>query len=100
MEAVIYAGVTYVVVLLILFLPIYYIFGENIVLTLIILFISIFITEIIMSKISNKKLIKYLNFISIFLIIISYFIFGYLTYNTPKLDLFRDPTNNTYGLNK
>ena len=87
-----------ITILLVLFLPIYYIFGANIILTLILLFISIIITEIIMSKISNKKLIKYLNFISVFLIIISYFIFGYLTYNPPKFDLFRDPTNNSYGL--
>ena len=93
-------SVLLIIILLILFLPVYYLFGENIIFTLIILFITILITEFIISKISNKKLIKSLNFISIFLIIISYFIFGYLTYNPPKLDLFRDPTNNSYGLNK
>ena len=87
-----------IVILLILFLPIYYLFGENIIFTLIILFITILITEYIISKIYNKKLIKSLNFISIFIIIICYINFLYLTYNPPKLDLFRDPTNNSYGL--
>lgn len=89
-----------VIILLILYLPIYYLFGENLIVTLIILFITILITEYIISKLTTKKHYKTLNFISASLILVSYFIFTYLTYNPCKFDLFRDPQSNTYGLDK
>ena len=69
-----------------------------------ILIFSVLILDIIISEIlrnyliNNKNLFKYDKYF-IILIIISYIVFGYLTYNPPINNLFKDKTNNTYGLN-
>lgn len=87
-----------IIILLILYLPAYYIFGEIMVLTIIILLATILITEIIMSILPLKKDYKLLNIISLFLIILNYIIFTYLVYNPIKMDLFFDPENKKYGI--
>lgn len=87
-----------IIILLLLYIPIYYIFGEILVLTLIILFISIFLGEVIASKISEKKHYKYINIVSVLLIIINFSIFFYLTYFPIKEGLFLDRKNNKYGI--
>lgn len=89
-----------VIILSIIYLPIYYLFGENLIVTLIILFITILITEYILSKINNKKHYKTLNLISAIVLIIIYITFMYLTYNPLYNSLFLDPQSKTYGLNK
>ncbi len=89
-----------IIILLIIYLPIYYLFGENLIITLIILFITIFITEYSISKLETKKHYNFLNLISAFLIILFYLTFIYLTYNPLHLDLFLDHKTNSYGLNK
>ena len=48
----------------------------------------------------NYKQIKYSNDIGILLVIIVYSMFGYLTYHPPKINLFYDFINNTYGMIK
>lgn len=84
---------------LIMFLPLYYTIGENMIINFIILFITIAIAEYIYYKIINKKHIKYGRIITIIGIIISYIIFGILTYNPPKYDLFFDTEKEKYGIN-
>lgn len=91
-------GYLSIFILLLLYLPIYYLFGEIMILTLIILLITIFITEYILCFLSNKKHHPYLNMASIFLIIITYVIFAYLTYYPIKENLFLDKENNKYGI--
>lgn len=85
-------------VLLLIYLPIHSIFGKIIIVTLIILFISIFITEIIMSVLPLYQDYKYLNIISFILLILSYILFAYLTYNPPKIDFFYDTEHQKYGI--
>ena len=92
-------AVLIIVILSIFYLPIYYLYGENLVSTLIILFISILITELILSRVINKNY-RLLNIISIPIIISISILFMYLTYNPIHNDLFLDKTKNTYGLNK
>lgn len=92
-------AVLIIVILSIFYLPIYYLYGENLVITLIILFISILITELILSRVINKNY-RLLNIISIPIIISISILFMYLTYNPIHNDLFLDKTKNTYGLNK
>ena len=84
-------------IFLIMYLPIISIFKENMIVTFIILFISILITNIIGFKI-YKKPIKYQKIIAIILIIITYIGFTYLTYNPIKNDLFYDQENKIYGI--
>jgi len=67
--------------------------------TFIILFITIAIIEYINYKIQLKEHIKYGNIIGITGIIISYIIFGILTYNPPRYDLFFDTEEEKYGIN-
>ena len=84
---------------LIIFLPIYYKIGENFIITITIMFITILLVEKISYKIQNTNNIKYSNIISLIFIILSYITFGYLTYNPITSDLFFDPLEEKYGLN-
>ena len=88
-----------IVVFLIMFLPLYYLLGENMIGTFVTLFISLFLSEIIISFIDFDKY-SFLNTISIFLIIINLVIFTYFSYHPLKVDIFRDPKNNIYGIKK
>lgn len=83
---------------LILFLPIYYKLGENMFITITIMFIVMTIIEIIKYKLFNVKNLK-LEIISIFFITITYIIMGILTFNPPENDLFFDTVEEKYGIN-
>ena len=85
---------------LIIYLPIRLIFGEYLIISIILLFITYLISQIISYYILNSKTIPYLNIISIPLIIIIYLIFTYLTYNPPLNFFFYDTTTNSYGIPK
>ena len=85
-------------VYLVIYLPIYYTFGENMIVTFIILFITFILVNIIGIKIQESKEIKYQNIISIIGIIIVYIIMGILTYNPPHYDLFFDTQEEKYGI--
>lgn len=87
-------------IFLIIWLPIFYKFGEKMILTFIILLIAIALTQIICYYIlKSDKTIKYANTISIGIIIIIYIALAYLTYNPPKVEFFFDPINEKYGIN-
>lgn len=86
-------------IFLIIFLPVYYIIGENFIVTIIIMLITIIISEIISYIIMNKRHFN-LESKTIFFVIIVYIIFTILTYYPIKIDIFMDPTNSTYGINK
>ena len=87
-----------IVVLLILYLPTYYLLGEHMILTFIILLASIFISQWIIFKVNYKKEAKILNTICIIGIPLMFCLFGYLTYHPIKCDLFFDPMEEKYGL--
>lgn len=83
---------------LIIYLPLYRLLGEN-------LFVSIslmFIVYVLISYLSYRILLsddfKLLNMISVYLIIVMYFIFTYLTYFPPETYLFYDTGKNEYGI--
>ena len=86
-------------IFLALYLPFHYTIGHNMVITIIIMTITFIIIEIISYKLLNLKPIKYSNFMAILLIIASYIMFGYFTYNPLTYDLFFDPEKQIYGLN-
>ena len=86
-------------IFLALYLPFYYKIGAPMILNFGILFLTIIITQVISYNIQNKNNIKYFNIASIFLIIISYIVFGYLTYNPIENEIFFDPMSEKYGLN-
>ena len=84
--------------MLIIYLPFRYLFGEIMIATLIILFASIFISEIITSFISTEKENQKFNIICLILLIINFIIFAILTYYPLKTDLFLDTQSNKYGI--
>ncbi len=86
-------------IFLTLYLPFYYIIGENMALNLITLFITICITQIIGYYTLNTNKSKGLNWISLIGIILVYIIFGILTYYPLEIELFFDPIKEKYGLN-
>lgn len=87
-----------IIILLILYLPIQAIFGEVLILTMITLFISILITQIIIFPLYEQKENKALNLLCFLLIFICFGIFGYLSHNPLKNDLFWDKNQEKYGL--
>lgn len=93
------AALSSIPIFLILFLPVYYIIGENMIVTIIIMFISIIISEIMSYKIIHMKNFNLENKTIIFVIFV-YIIFGLLTYYPLKIDLFLDTQTNTYGIEK
>ena len=64
-----------------------------------VMLIAIIIVEIISYYILKTKPCKKLNIISLILIIISYIVFAYLTYNPIKSELFFDTQDEKYGIN-
>lgn len=82
-----------------IYLPIYYLIGEYIFITLSIMFITLIIVEVISYYILKIKTIKYNSIISLIIIIISYTIFAILTFYPPSTNLFYDQKNHCYGIN-
>lgn len=89
-----------IVIFLIIYLPIYNIFGENMIVTLIIYFISILISNYFKYRIQEKKNNKKLNKIMAFSIIGIYAIFTFLSYYPPEWKIFYDTANKIYGVYK
>ena len=89
-----------IVIFLIIWLPIYYKMGENMFITILLLFIAIIIGQVLSYFILSKDFkFKYLNIVSIIFIIIIYIIMAYFTYNPLKVDFFFDPIDEKYGIN-
>ena len=86
-----------ILIYLLIFLPIYFRNGENMIIAISIMLIVIIIVKIIKYKLLNLKKLS-LEKISIVLIIICYIIFTYLTYNPLKNKLFFDSENEVYGI--
>lgn len=85
---------------LIIYLPLYQIFKENMFISISLMFLIFTLAQYLSYIILTKPNIKYLNLISIPLIIICYSIFIKLTYNPPKNYIFYDTKNKIYGIEK
>jgi len=89
-----------IVLYLIIYIPLFNNFGEKMFISISLLFIIIIISQIISYYILNYKEIKYQKFIGTIGIILVYILFFYITYYPPIHYLFKDFTNNTYGILK
>lgn len=87
-----------IIIYLFIYIPINDIFGHKAIIAITLLFLIFILIQTISFYIMNKKKIKYSLPLSIFIIIITYFIFYYFTYNPPKINLFYDYLNKQYGL--
>ena len=89
-----------VILFLLIYLPFYYMIGEFLPLTLVLMLISYGIVELISYYILSLSKIPYLNTLSILFIILIDLNFIILTFSPPHSDLFLDTTTNTYGIGK
>ena len=87
-------------IFLIIYLPIYNIFGENFVITIILMFITYAVIEYISYLLFKLKERKISTILPIFLIFGVYLLFGYLTYNPLKNYIFYDISSGNYGIEK
>ena len=92
-------GILSIPIFLIIYLPIFNLIGENFIINLVVLFITIYFIEIVSFIIMEKEEKNILKYIGLIGIIASYIMFGILTYNPPKNDLFLDFKDNKYGIN-
>ena len=92
-------GIAIIPIYLLMFLPIYYKIGENMVITIGIMLIAIIISQVISYYILKANDLDKLNIISLILIIMTYIVFAYLTYYPIKNELFFDTQEEKYGLN-
>ena len=84
---------------LLIFVPIYNKFGENFIFTIILLFITLCLSQVLSYFIYKLKKYNLLNYISLVFIIILFITFTYLSYNPIYNYLFFDDLNNKYGIN-
>ena len=87
-----------IILFYLIYLPVYYAYGANLVVILIIYFITICVSQyfnyLIIEMDDNHKL----NIVSIISIIVLIILQTYLTWNPADADFFRDPETNTYGI--
>lgn len=94
------SAIANIIIFLIIYMPIYAIWGHNLLVTLIIYFITIIMAQYISYKIlSIRGNLKLLNIVSIVLIPLIYILFTYFTYYPPNWDLlFYDSYSDKCGI--
>lgn len=93
------SALTIIPIYLVMFLPIYYKIGKNMIITIGIMLIAIIISQAINYNILKLKDCDKINVVSLILIILSYIVFAYLTYYPIKNELFFDIMEEKYGIN-
>ena len=88
-----------IIIYLIIFIPIYKMIGENMIISIGLLGIIIIIEQILSYFILQYKGINYQNIVGIIGIILVYIIFGYLTYKPIENYIFYDTVKDKYGIN-
>lgn len=83
---------------LIVYLPLYNYYGENMFISISLLFIVILVFQGISYYILEGKHIKYINIMSVILIISTFIIFIYFTYRPPAGYIFYDIVKGGYGI--
>lgn len=89
-----------IIIFYLVYLPLYYANGESMVMTLIVYFITIILSNYLyyfIIEIPNSTKLNRISFVMLFIIggILTYF-----TYHPLKIDFFRDPKTNVYGIPK
>lgn len=85
-----------IVFFLVIYLPFRFRFGEVMIFTFILLFISILLGQYLSYSYLKKEDAKTINIFSLIVIAIIFIIFAYLTFNPIHNDMFWDPEHETY----
>ena len=86
-------------IFLLIYCPFYNQFGENFILNITVLFITIYFSQIISYSVLKNVHLRHFGYIGIIGIIVCYIIFSILTYFPPENGLFYDKSENKYGIN-
>ena len=87
-----------IIIFYLIYLPLYYNYGESMIMTLGIYFITIIMSNYLYYLIIEMSYSKKLNIISIIFIFIMGFILTYFTYHPIKIDFFFDNIHKYYGI--
>lgn len=93
------SGFLSVVLFLMFYIPFYYLFGENLLINIVFLFIFICVSQVISYFVLKSKNYDLLNYVSLIGIIFVYIVFGILTYFPIINDVFYDKIHEKYGIN-
>ena len=89
-----------IIIFYLAYLPLYYEFGQSMLMTLSVYFVAIALSNYLYYLIIEMNNNKKLNRISLIMLIVISFILIYFTYKPLRIDFFKDPINNTYGIPK
>lgn len=95
-----FTAISSIPIYLVLYIPLYKLFGENMFISISLLLLVYIISQWISYHILKEKSIKILNIITIPIILISYLAFIYLTYNPIYNYIFYDTLNEKYGIDE
>lgn len=82
---------------LVIYIPLYKSIGENLIITIILLFLSILFSQTMTYFLSLQPLSKKTNILALIIILLIFILNIYLTFNPPKKPLFWDPLHKTYS---
>lgn len=82
------------------YMPIHYLFGHSLVVSILLLFLTFMEIEVISYSIMHVKKIRYGKILGLGLLFFIYILFGYLTYYPYENELFYDTVKKGYGLMK
>ena len=89
-----------IIIFYLVYLPLYYAYGESLIMTLIVYFITIMLSQYLYYLIIEMNNSRKLNMISLIMLFIIGGVLIYFTYHPIKIDFFRDPKTNSYGITK
>lgn len=95
-----FTAISSILIYLVIYIQLYKIFGEKLFISIILLLLVYMVSQWISYNILKAKNIKLLNILTIPIILTTYILFIYLTYNPIHNYLFYDKTNEKYGINE
>ena len=95
-----FTAISAIPIYLVIYIPLYKLFGENPIISISLLLIVFIISQWISYNILKEKNIKILNIIAIPIILATYLGFIYLTYNPIHNYIFYDTNSEKYGIDE
>lgn len=95
-----FTAISSVPLYLVIYIPLYKLFGENMFISITLLFLIYIISQWISYNILKENKTKVLNTIAIPVILTMYLVFIYLTYNPIHNYIFYDKVNEKFGINE
>jgi hypothetical protein len=89
-----------IIIFYLVYLPLYYSIGQSMFMTLSIYFVTLVMSNFLYYLIIEMKNNSKLNIISFIMLLVIGGVLTYFTYHPIKIDFFRDPTTNVYGIPK